>query len=99
MSIQERKEEAEAVLDSAEMILETYGSRGDAARKLEKKVSELHSELENPESEKSLRELVEEIQELMEDIQEEPVDEPVMGPGNEMGGMGPGNPEDDVPPF
>ena len=98
MSIQEKKEEAEAVLDSAEMILETYGSKGEVARELERKVSELSSELEDPESEKSLQKLMDEIQELMEDIQKDSMDEPAMGPDG-MGGMGPAEPEDDVPPF
>lgn len=97
MSIQEKKEEADAILDSAEMILETYGSRGEAARELERKVNELSRELEDPESEKSLQKLIDDIQELMEDMQQEPADEPMID-GEGMG-MGPEEPGDDMPPI
>lgn len=101
MSIQERKEEAEAVLDSAEMILETFPGHSKAAKELKGKITELEQELQDPESEKALKDLIEDIQELMDELQEEGMEEPAMGP--EEGGMGPGGgfdePEDDVPPF
>ncbi|MFB6191559.1 MAG: hypothetical protein ABEJ64_03960 [Candidatus Nanohaloarchaea archaeon] len=95
MSIQERREEAEAVLDSAEMMLETYPGAGEKARELEGKIKELEQELQDPESEAKLRELINDIRDLMEDMKDEPM-EPDMGPEEEMGGMGPG---DDMPPI
>lgn len=98
MSIKERREEAEAVLDSAEMILETYGGSGKAARELKEKIHELEQELQDPESETALKELIEEIRDLMESLEDEPMD-PVMGPGDEMGAGELGGPEDDIPPI
>lgn len=101
MSIKDKKEEAEAVLDSAEMMLETMGTSSSVARDLKKKIRELEKELEEPDSESSLQSLIKEIRELMDQMQEEDVmDEPAMGP--EEGGMGGGfdePPEDDMPPF
>lgn len=103
MSIQERREEAEAVLDSAEMLLETYPGAGEKKRDLERKINELEQELQDPDSEKSLKSLIDDIRELMDDMkEEEPADEPMddhmMGREDDMGGPGPGM-EDDVPPF
>ena len=102
MSLQEKREEAEAVLDSAEMTLETFGGTGKTARELEAKVSQLEAELQDPDSEKSLKKLIEEIRELMEDIEQggaDPMmDDPGMGPGGGPGGAG-GMPDDDMPPM
>lgn len=97
MSIKERKEEAEAVLDSAEMVLETYGGSGKAARELKEKVRELEQELQEPDSESSLESLIKEIRDLMDDLEDEPMD-PMMGPEDEMG-EGIGGHEDDIPPI
>ncbi len=95
MSIQEKREEAEAVLDSAEMILETYPGTGEKSRELETKIAELEQELQDPDSEQSLNKLIDEIRELMEDVEEEAMDDPMMDePMDE--GFGP---EDDIPPF
>lgn len=95
MSLQEAREEAEAVLDSAEMILETYGGAGEMTRKLESKITELEKELQEPESESSIREIIEELKKLMEKVQSSPgddmMDEDPMGPGEPMGG-GPDEP-------
>lgn len=93
MSLAEAKEEAEAVLDSAEMIVETYGGAGQQTRKLESKIEELSKELQDPESEKSIRKLIDQLKELMEKVQSSPsddmMDEDMMGgPG---GAMGPGD--------
>ncbi|MFB6144049.1 MAG: hypothetical protein ABEJ98_01940 [Candidatus Nanohaloarchaea archaeon] len=103
MSISERKEEAEAVLDSAEMVLETVpGPKSGKAKELEQAITRLEQELQDPDSESSLKELIEEIRDLMDEVQEDAMDEdPVMGPEDEMGGGvgGPGDPGDDVPPF
>lgn len=98
MSIKEKREEAEAVLDSAEMILETVPGSGKKARELRTKISELEQELQDPDSERKLQELIDEIRELMDELQDEAMEEPVMdepGPGIDEG-LGP---EDDVPPF
>lgn len=91
MSLQEAKEEAEAVLDSAEMVLETIPEpRTGKAKDLEIKLSELEKELQDPDSEESLRKLIREVRDLMEEAQDDAIhDEPGMGPEDEMG-MGPG---------
>lgn len=104
MSLEEREEEAEAVLDSAEMVLETVPEpRTGTAKDLERKITELEQELQNPEDEKTLKDLIDDIRDLMDDVQEDAMqDDPMMGPGDDMGGgpgMGPGGPEDDVPPI
>lgn len=104
MSLQEAVTEAEAVLDSAEMVLETIPEpRTGKAKKLEVKLSELENEIQDPEDEKTLQKLMKEVRELMDEAQEDAMqDEPDLGPGDEMG-MGPEGPppgpEDDVPPF
>ncbi|QGA80471.1 hypothetical protein [Candidatus Nanohalobium constans] len=103
MSLKEKREEAEAVLDSAEMTLETFGGTGKTARELETKVSQLEAELQDPDSESSLNKLIEEIRELMEDIEQggaDPMmDDPGMG-GGPGGGPGAGGmPDDDMPPM
>ncbi len=92
MSIQEKREEAEAVLDSAEMVLETVPEpRTGKAKKLETKLSELESEIQDPEDEKALNDLITEVRELMDQVQEDAMqDDPMMGPDDEMGGIGPG---------
>lgn len=104
MSIQEKKKEAEAVLDSAEMVLETIPEpRTGKAKDLEIEISKLEDEIKEPDSEESLQSVIESVRDLMDEVQEDAMQEP-MEPGDEMGGMGPGGappggPEDDVPPF
>lgn len=104
MSIQEKKKEAEAVLDSAEMVLETIPEpRTGKAKDLEIEISKLEDEIKEPDSEKSLQSVIESVRDLMDEVQEDAMQEP-MEPGDKMGGMGPGGappggPEDDVPPF
>lgn len=101
MSLADAREEAEAVLDSAEMIVETYGGAGEQTRKLESKIAELEQELQDPESEKSIRKIIDQLKKLMEKVQSSPSDEMMDdgmmgGPG---GGMGPGEsmgPDDDM---
>lgn len=92
MSLDDKIEEAEAVLDSAEMVLETIPEpRTGKAKDLELKLSELEDEIQDPESESSLEELIDDIRDLMEEVQEEAIDDdPIMGPEDDMGGMGPG---------
>lgn len=110
MSLEELKEEAEAVLDSAEMVLETIPEpRTGKAKDLEMEISKLEDEIQDPDSETSLENQIEEVRKLMDEVQEEAMsdsmDEP-MGPEDQMGGgMGPGGggpppggPEDE-PPF
>jgi uncharacterized coiled-coil DUF342 family protein len=96
MGLKERKEEAEAVLDSAEMTLETFGSTGKKARELEGKIAELEQELQEPDSESSLKKLINNIRDLMDEVQksgdEFMADEP--GPSG-PGGM----PDDEMPPM
>lgn len=98
MGLKERKEEAEAVLDSAEMTIETFGSTGSAARELETKISQLEQELQDPDSESSLKKLINEIRDLMDDVQEsgagDMMHEEPGGPGA-PGGM----PDDEMPPL
>lgn len=92
MGLKERKEEAEAVLDSAEMTLETFGSTGSKGTELRTKISQLEQELQDPDSEASLRKLIEEIRDLMDEVQEssggmmqeEPGGPGAMGPDDEM---------------
>ncbi len=104
MSLKERKEEAEAVLDSAEMVLDTIPEpRTGKAKELEVKLSELENQIQDPEDAKTLEKLINEVRELMDEAQEDAMqEEPGLGPEDEMG-MGPGGappgPEDDVPPF
>lgn len=104
MSIKEKKEEAEAVLDSAEMVLETIPEpRTGKAKDLEIEINKLEEEIQNPDSENSLEELIQSVRNLMDEVQEDAMQDP-MEPGDDMGGMGPGGsppggPEDDVPPF
>ena len=97
MCLKERKEEAEAVLDSAEMTLETFGRSGKAAQELESAVRQLEKELQDPDSASSLKKLIDEIRDLMDDVQES-------GGGDfmaeEPGPEGPGGmPDDDMPPI
>ncbi len=104
MSLKEVKQEAEAVLDSAEMVLETIPEpRTGKAKELELKLSELEKEIQEPEDERTLEKLIEDVRELMNEAQEDAMqDEPALGPEDEMG-MGPEGPppgpEDDVPHF
>jgi len=108
MSLAEAKEEAEAVLDSAEMVLETIPEpRTGTAKDLEIKLSKMEKELQDPDSEESLRKLVRDIRDLMEEAQEDAMqgdagmgagDEMGMGPGGPGGGP-PGGPEGGEPPF
>ena len=98
MGLKERKEEAEAVLDSAEMTLETFGTTGKAARELESKIARLEQELQEPDSASSLKKLIKEVRNLMDDVQESGADDMMMeepgGPGAQ-GGM----PDDEMPPI
>jgi hypothetical protein len=88
------------------MVLETIASRGTKARELERKISELEDQLEDPDSESKLDSLIEKIRELMDEVQQDAImDEPDMGPGggDTMGEPGPGGPPggagDDMPPL
>jgi len=97
MGLKQRKEEAEAVLDSAEMTLETFGTTGSTARDLESKIAQLEQELQDPDSESSLNKLINEVRDLMDDLQQQ-------GSGDMMpeepGGPGPGGmPDDEMPPI
>lgn len=94
MSLKETKQEAEAVLDSAEMTLETFPGGGKARRELETKVRELEVELQDAESESKLRGLIKDVRELMDDLEEEGSEDP-MEPG--MDDDFP--PEDEMPPI
>lgn len=99
MGLKERKEEAEAVLDSAEMTLETFGRSGKAAQNLDSAVTRLEQELQDPDSESSLKKLIEEIRDLMDEVQESGdefmAEEPGMGPGMDEGM----HQDDDMPPI
>ena len=101
MSLKEKREEAEAVLDSAEMTLETFGGAGKKARELETKVSQLENELQDPDSESKLNSLIEDVRDLMEEVEQGGGDMMMEEPG----GMGPGAPreggmpDDDMPPM
>ena len=107
MSLSEAKEEAEAVLDSAEMVLETIPEpRTGTAKDLEVKLSKLEKELQDPDSEDSLRKLIREVRDLMEDAQDDAMqedpgmgDDMGMGPGGGPPGGPPGGPEGGEPPF
>jgi len=109
MSLAEAKEEAEAVLDSAEMVLETIPEpRTGTAKDLEIKLSEIEKELQDPDSEESLRKLIREVRDLMEEAQEDAMQDTGMGAEDEMGmgpgggppgGGPPGGPEGGEPPF
>lgn len=105
MGIEDKKEEAEAVLDSAEMILETIPEpRTGKAKDLELEVSKLEKEVQDPDSEDSLDKLIQSVRDLMKEVQDQAMQDDPMGPEGEMEGMGPGGgppggPEDDVPPF
>lgn len=100
MSLEEAKEEAEAVLDSAEMILETVPENSQT-RNLKTKIRELEQELQDPDSARSLKKKINEVRELMEEVKDQPAEDDFMEPGpQEPGGMGgppPGG--DDHPPI
>jgi hypothetical protein len=102
MSLEEKRKEAEAVLDSAEMTLETFGGTGKAARELKTAVTKLENKLQEADSERELNKLIEEVRELMEKVEEDAgdpmMDEDMGGPG---GGAPPGGgmPDDDMPPM
>lgn len=98
MSLEEAKQEAEAVIDSAEMLLDTFPGEGKTARELKGKITELEQEVQDPDSERSLRKLVEDVKELMDELEEQGMESDPMGPGMDEG-MGPQEPEDDMPPF
>lgn len=98
MSLDQAKEEAEAVIDSAEMLLDTFPGEGKTARELKGKITELEQEVQDPDSERSLRSLIEDVKELMDELEEQGMDADPMEPGMEDG-MGPQDMEDDVPPF
>ena len=98
MGLKERKEEAEAVLDSAEMTLETFGRSGKAAQQLESAVRQLEQELQDPDSASSLKKLIDKIRDLMDDVQESGGGGDFMA--EEPGPEGPGGmPDDDMPPI
>ena len=96
MGLRERKEEAEAVLDSAEMTLETFGSSGKKARELEGKIAELEQELQEPDSESSLRKLIKDVRDLMDEVQDSGDDFMAEEPGPGAPGA---MPDDDMPPM
>lgn len=98
MGLKERKEEAEAVIDSAEMTLETFGSTGKAARELESKITRLEQELQEPDSESSLKKLINEVRDLMDDVQESGSGDMMMEEPGGPGGRG-GMPDDEMPPI
>ena len=98
MGLKERKEEAEAVLDSAEMTLETFGRSGKAASELEATVRQLEQELQEPDSASSLKKLINEIRDLMDDVQESGGGGDFMAEEPGPGGPG-GMPDDDMPPI
>jgi len=98
MGLKERKEEAEAVLDSAEMTLETFGSTGKAGRELESKIARLEQELQEPDSESSLNKLINEVRDLMDDVQESGSGDMMMEEPGGPGGRG-GMPDDEMPPI
>lgn len=98
MGLKERKEEAEAVLDSAEMTLETFGRSGKAASDLEAAVRQLEQELQDPDSESSLKKLINEIRDLMDEVQESGGGGDFMAEEPGPGGPG-GMPDDDMPPI
>jgi hypothetical protein len=97
MGLKEKKKEAQAVLDSAEMTLETFGTSSKPARDLEAAVSKLEQELQDPESESSLEKLINEVRDLMDEVQESGGDDFMKEPG--PGGPGGGMPDDDMPPI
>ena len=106
MSLDEKKEEAEAILDSAEMLLETYGGTGQKANELKGKISELEQQLQDPESEKKLDSLIKDVRDLMDELKDQPMqddsmgmDEPGMGNARDNRGGGGMGPEDGAPPF
>lgn len=99
MSLDQAKEEAEAVIDSAEMLLDTFPGEGKTARELKGKISELEQEVQDPDSERSLRNLIQEVKELMDDLEEQGMESDPMEPGMDEGMGGPQEPEDDMPPF
>jgi len=106
MSLKEKRKEAEAVLDSAEMTLETFGGAGKKARELEQKVSQLETELQDPDSASKLSSLIEEVRDLMEEVEQGGgdmmMDDPGMGGGPGAAGGPPGGggmPDDDMPPM
>jgi hypothetical protein len=100
MSLEERRKEAEAVLDSAEMTLETFGGTGKAARKLKGKVSELENKLHEADSERELKKLIEEVRDLLEEVEKDAGDSMMMDEPGMEGPGGPGEmPDDDMPPM
>ncbi|MFB6182742.1 MAG: hypothetical protein ABEI78_01625 [Candidatus Nanohaloarchaea archaeon] len=107
MSLEEKKEEAEAVVDSAEMVLETVPEpRSGKAKKLETKTRELEQQIQDPDSEQKIDSLITEVRDLMDEVQEDVMDEPEMGMDDELGGnqgYGPedpgGEPGGEPPPF
>ena len=102
MSLEEKRKEAEAVLDSAEMTLETFGGTGKAARELKTAVTKLENKLQEADSERGLEKVIEEVRELMEEVEQDAGDAMMMDdPGMEGPGAGPGGgmPDDDMPPM
>ena len=98
MSLAEKREEAEAVLDSAEMTLETFGGTGKAARDLRSKVSQLETKIQEADSERELNSLIEDIRELMEEVEQGGADDMMMEePGMNQPGGSP--PDDEMPPM
>lgn len=97
MSLKEAKEEAEAVMDSAEMLIDTFPGKGSTVRKLKDKISKLEQEIQDPDSERSLRNIVEEIKELMNELEDEGMSPDPVGP--EEPGVDDMHPDDEMPPF
>lgn len=94
MSIKSKVEEAEATLDSAEMLLESMPGGGKTRRELQSKVRELEQEIQEPDSESSLDSLIKDVRDLMNDMEDEEVE-----PGMVEDEMGDMPPEDDIPPM
>ncbi|MFB6203424.1 MAG: hypothetical protein ABEK01_02940 [Candidatus Nanohaloarchaea archaeon] len=93
MSLKDTKEEAEALLDSAEMTIESVPGSGSIKNELQSKTMELESTLEEAESEKEIREKMKEVKDLMDDLEDRGMDSFQEPEGDNM------MPDEDVPPF
>lgn len=90
MTLSEAKQNAEAVADSAEMVLETIPEpMGKSGRELDEKTSELRAEVEDPESESKISNLTDEVKDLMEEAKQSAGEQPMdMGQEPRGGGIG-----------
>lgn len=94
MSIKSKVEEAEATLDSAEMLLESMPGGGKTRRELKSKVRALEQEIQEPDSESSLDSLISDVRDLITEMEDEDVDPGMME--DEMNDI---PPEDNIPPM